>query len=234
MENHKKQLAVFTRYPLPGNTKTRLAPALGFQGAADLQKKMTEHIICFLKQLKEDFDLAVEVRYEGGNADLIKRWLGDGFTYRPQGTGDLGFRMKGFFQDAFANGSDMAVIVGSDIPEITDAVIKNAFDILCRCDMVLGPAKDGGYYLIGMRRDWLSKTFHHSNPYSDRVKMIVIESGKEALNTWITEERNIYKDYVEAFGVEPPMMSGIAIMTDSDNTKESATAFYGDILLKKK
>jgi hypothetical protein len=73
-----------------------------------------------------------------------------------------------------------------------------------------------------------------SNPYSDRVKMIVIESGKEALNTWITEERNIYNDYVDAFGVEPPMMSGIAIMTDSDNTKESATAFYGDILFKKK
>ena len=73
-----------------------------------------------------------------------------------------------------------------------------------------------------------------SNPYSDHVKMIVIESGKEALNTWVTEERNIYNDYVEAFGVEPPMMSGIAIMTDSDNTKESATAFYGDILFKKK
>jgi len=73
-----------------------------------------------------------------------------------------------------------------------------------------------------------------SNPRTDRVKMIVVESGKDSLNTWITEERNIFDDYVAAFGVKPPMISGIAIMTDSDNTKESATAFYGDILFRKK
>jgi hypothetical protein len=64
--------------------------------------------------------------------------------------------------------------------------------------------------------------------------MIVVESGKDSLNTWITEERNLFDDYVAAFGVKPPMISGIAIMTDSDNTKESATAFYGDILFRKK
>ncbi len=71
-----------------------------------------------------------------------------------------------------------------------------------------------------------------SNPYTDRVKMIVVESGKDLLNTWITEERNLFDDYVAAFGAKPPMISGIAIMTDSDNTKESAIAFYGDILFK--
>ena len=161
MKNYNKHLADFTRYPVPGETKTRLVPALGFQGAADLQKKMTENIICFLTQLHDDFDLAVEIRYEGGDADLMRRWLGDRFTYRPQGTGDLGFRMKSFFQDAFTKGVDMAVIIGSDIPGITDAVIKNAFHLLCSCDMVLGPAKDGGYYLIGMKRNLLAKTFHH-------------------------------------------------------------------------
>lgn len=72
------------------------------------------------------------------------------------------------------------------------------------------------------------------NPRTDRVKMIVVESGKNALGTWITEERNIFDDYVKAFGVKPPMISGIAVMTDSDNTKESAIAFYGDILFRKK
>ena len=64
--------------------------------------------------------------------------------------------------------------------------------------------------------------------------MIVLESGEDALNTWITEERNIFNDYINAFGVKPPMISGIAIMTDSDDTKESATAFYGDIMFKQK
>ena len=71
------------------------------------------------------------------------------------------------------------------------------------------------------------------NPYTDRVKMIVVESGEVKLDQWVNEERNIYKDYKKAFGGEPPMISGIAIMTDTDNTGESAIAYYGDIVFKK-
>ena len=68
-------------------------------------------------------------------------------------------------------------------------------------------------------------------PYTKRTKMFVVKSGKMALNTWMTEERDICDDSIRAFGEKPPMISGIAIMTDSDNTKESATAFYGNIQL---
>ena len=68
------------------------------------------------------------------------------------------------------------------------------------------------------------------NPYTDRVMMIVVESGAEKLDQWVSEERNIYEDYKRAFGEEPPLISGVAIMTDTDNTGESATAYYGDIL----
>ena len=68
------------------------------------------------------------------------------------------------------------------------------------------------------------------NPFTDRVKMIVVESGAENLNTWVGQQRNIYEDYKQAFGEEPPMISGVAIMTDTDNTRESATAYYGDIV----
>jgi hypothetical protein len=71
------------------------------------------------------------------------------------------------------------------------------------------------------------------NPYTDRVMMIVVESGEAKLNQWANEERNIYEDYKKAFKEEPPLISGVAIMTDTDNTGESATAFYGDILFKK-
>lgn len=71
------------------------------------------------------------------------------------------------------------------------------------------------------------------NPYTDRAMMVVVESGGSQLNTWITEERNLYEDYTRAFGDEPPLISGIAIMTDTDNTRESATAYYGDIVFKK-
>ncbi|MDE3035862.1 MAG: DUF3047 domain-containing protein, partial [Nitrospirota bacterium] len=58
-------------------------------------------------------------------------------------------------------------------------------------------------------------------------------SGKDKLNTWITEERNLFDDYRKAFGEAPPMVSGVAIMTDADNTKETGTAYYGDIVFKK-
>ena len=72
-----------------------------------------------------------------------------------------------------------------------------------------------------------------ANPYTDRVKMIVIESGETRLKEWITEEQNVYEDYKKAFGEEPPKISGVAIMTDTDNTKENAVAYFGDIVFKK-
>ncbi|MGH7966174.1 MAG: DUF3047 domain-containing protein [Candidatus Binatia bacterium] len=67
------------------------------------------------------------------------------------------------------------------------------------------------------------------NPYTERLKMIVVESGAAKLGQWVEEGRNLYEDYQKAFGEEPPMISAVAIMTDTDNTDESATAFYGDI-----
>ncbi len=71
------------------------------------------------------------------------------------------------------------------------------------------------------------------NPFTNRVKMIVVESGAEKLDRWVNEERNIYEDYIKAFGEEPSLISGVAIMTDTDNTGESATAYYGDIQFAK-
>ncbi len=71
------------------------------------------------------------------------------------------------------------------------------------------------------------------NPYTDRVMMFVVESGAAKLGQWVSEERNIYEDYKKAFKEEPPMISGVAIMTDTDNTGESATSYYGDIIFKK-
>jgi len=71
------------------------------------------------------------------------------------------------------------------------------------------------------------------NPYTDRSMMVVVQSGKKDLNTWVDEERNIYEDYKNAFKTEPPMISGVAIMTDTDDTGESAIAYYGDIMFRK-
>ena len=69
-----------------------------------------------------------------------------------------------------------------------------------------------------------------ANPYTDRVMMFVVEGGDEKVRKWMTEKRNIHDDYKQAFREEPPMISGVAIMTDTDNTRESAIAWYGDII----
>ncbi len=71
-----------------------------------------------------------------------------------------------------------------------------------------------------------------ASTYTKSVQMFVVESGDQKVNTWIDEKRNIYKDYIQAFGKEPPMISGIAIMTDSDNTREKTVSYYGDIIME--
>jgi Protein of unknown function (DUF3047) len=71
------------------------------------------------------------------------------------------------------------------------------------------------------------------NAYTDFAQMVVVESGTQKVGRWVSEERNIYEDYKQAFGEEPPLMNGVAIMTDTDNTKEQATAYYGDIQFAK-
>jgi hypothetical protein len=70
------------------------------------------------------------------------------------------------------------------------------------------------------------------NAYTNRVRMIVLESGPARLGQWVEERRNVYDDYVKAFGSTPPPVSGVAIMTDTDDTGESAVAWYGDITLE--
>ena len=72
------------------------------------------------------------------------------------------------------------------------------------------------------------------NAYTDFVKMVVVESGPQKVGVWIDESRNIYEDYTKAFGEEPPLINGVAIMSDTDNTKERVTAYYGDIVFLKK
>ncbi|HUV77446.1 MAG TPA: TIGR04283 family arsenosugar biosynthesis glycosyltransferase [Desulfobacterales bacterium] len=157
----KKKLIVFTRYPETGTTKTRLIPVLGAKGSADLHRKMTEHTLAQLKRLSTSNALTIEICYDGGNEHLMKNWLGPDLDYQPQGIGHLGLRMKRAFEDAFRSGADAAVLIGTDIPDITDTVIQTAFDTLKQKNMVIGPAKDGGYYLIGLQSASLSSAMDH-------------------------------------------------------------------------
>lgn len=148
----KECLIVFTRYPEAGKAKTRLIPVLGAEGAATLQRKMTEKTLDQAKQLETVRPLAVEVHFTGGDRKLMQDWLGSDFVCRQQSEGDLGQRMASAFQESFADGITSAVIIGTDCPDLNAQLIAKAFHMLQVYDLVLGPAEDGGYYLIGLRQ----------------------------------------------------------------------------------
>jgi rSAM/selenodomain-associated transferase 2/rSAM/selenodomain-associated transferase 1 len=146
-----EMLILFTRFPLPGRVKTRLIPHLGPEGAAQLQREMTEHVLARIYPLMRRRGVKLVVRFDGGSKQEMRRWLGDGFDFVPQGEGDLGTRMCRAAAEAFAVGARAVVMIGADCPELDAAQVERALEALEEHSLVFGPAKDGGYYLIGLR-----------------------------------------------------------------------------------
>ena len=145
------QLTIFTRYPEPGLTKTRLISALGEEGAAKLQKKLTEDTIQKIEQLVKTSTIEPVICFEGGDLVSMQNWLGPDRLYQSQGQGNLGEKLKKSFGDAFAAGAQRVVTIGCDCPGLSRKIVGRAFDALYMKDLVLGPATDGGYYLIGIK-----------------------------------------------------------------------------------
>lgn len=173
-----ERLIIFTRYPEPGKTKTRLIPVLGTQGAADLQRQMTEHAINRVRGFVGSRPVDMEVRYEGGNRELMEKWLGISVSYRPQGGGDVGERMQRAFFEAFQQGLSRVVIMGTDCPGVTGVIARTGFDLLNQFDLVLGAAEDGGYYLIGLRRD-MEQLFHDIPWGTSEVRARTVEAANQ-------------------------------------------------------
>ncbi|NEU75349.1 glycosyltransferase [Hassallia byssoidea VB512170] len=150
--NSKQHLIIFTRYPEPGKTKTRLIPALGSVGAANLQRQMTEHTVSQVKELQANTAISLEIRFAGGNLQLMQDWLGSDLVYQLQGEGDLGSRMMRSLLNSFQSNAEQVVIIGTDCPGVNPQILATAFEQLHVFDLVLGPAVDGGYYLIGLQQ----------------------------------------------------------------------------------
>lgn len=147
-----KTLIIFSRYPEIGKTKTRLIPALGALGAAELQREMTEHTLKTAIALQSSSDITIQIHFAGGEIQLMRAWLGADFDYIPQTSGDLGAKMHSAFDHAFASGNQRVVIIGIDCPDLDQEILAKAFSSLEDHDLVLGVAADGGYYLIGLHR----------------------------------------------------------------------------------
>ena len=142
----KNLLLIFTRNPELGKVKTRLAKTIGAEKALAIYKfllahtkKVTEKIAC---------DKAVYYSVKVREDDL---WNGEIYQKKQQLGEDLGIRMQNAFQDAFANGYEKVLIVGSDLIDLSEEIIEKGFLQLASNDVVIGPAEDGGYYLLGMK-----------------------------------------------------------------------------------
>lgn len=143
------RLLIFTRYPVPGKTKTRLIPALGAEGAARLQKRLTEKMLGEARLLAQRIGTDTTVHYQGGSKTEMIGWLGEVCCIE-QAAGDLGEKMRAAFAAAFAAGTGRAVLVGTDIPGLGVDILTEAFAALATQDAVMGPSRDGGYYLVGL------------------------------------------------------------------------------------
>jgi hypothetical protein len=135
--------------------------------------------------------------------------------------------------------SDVALKEGDDFPVrlyITFAYDPDRVSFGKKLKFKAGQALFGDIPIAALNYIWETKTPVGTivdNAYTDFAKMVVIESGAQKVGMWIDEERNIYEDYKKAFGEEPPMINGVAIMSDTDNTKEQVIAYYGDIIFQK-
>jgi rSAM/selenodomain-associated transferase 1 len=146
------RLILFTRFPRPGSAKSRLIPTLGSEGAAALHRELTEHTLRTVDQSLVSVGFDLQVRYTGASPEEMSDWLGAHRICVPQGDGDLGTRMEAAVQDAFAESMERVVVIGADCPDLSPEILKRSFDLLIRSDVVIGPALDGGYYLVAVRR----------------------------------------------------------------------------------
>lgn len=152
MNDTRRRLILFARFPVAGKVKTRLIPALGADGAAALHRRLvlrtfrTARALCPLRSVE------LEIRLTGDDTNPMQHWLGESGLCRSQCEGDMGQRMAGAFADSFREGSPATVIIGSDCPALTPAILAAAFDALQSRPVVFGPATDGGYYLVGLTR----------------------------------------------------------------------------------
>jgi len=143
----KKVLLIFIKNPELGKVKTRLAKSIGDYEALHVYKKLLDRTV----SVAEKTDAHRQIWYSSyiDNKDGIDPGL---FGKYLQMGSDLGERMKGAFRRAFDDGADRVVIIGSDCPDLSEAIVENAFEQLQENDLVIGSSEDGGYYLLGMNR----------------------------------------------------------------------------------
>jgi glycosyltransferase A (GT-A) superfamily protein (DUF2064 family) len=171
---------------------------------------MAERMVQEGRLLRDRFDLSLEIHFTGGSLHQLQAWLGSDLHYQPQVTGSLGDRLKAVLQTDTADSpisqpqisrpqisqpqisqtpiSRPVVIVGTDCPAISVELLERSFQALEQADLVLGPACDGGYYLIGLRQNY-PELFEGITWSSDRVFQETINIAQRQGLAWVELER---------------------------------------------
>ena len=204
--NFQNAIIIFVRYPEKGKVKTRLAEGTNKNFASGVYKLCAEKIFREMKSLKK-FNKYVFYSEEK-DRDRIIKWSKKKFLYFSQQGKDLGERMKNAFEIVLSQHNQKAIIIGTDIPDLSKEIILEATDVLDESDLVLGPSHDGGYYLLGMRKiynnlfediKWSSGLVFNStmeralslNLKVKELQMLRDIDTKEELDSWLLQADNM-------------------------------------------
>jgi len=188
------QLIIFVKAPRPGTVKTRIAAELGVAEACAAYRQLVNQLVFRLRQQN-----CVQLCYSPDDAlTEITPWLQSRWTSKPQGDGDLGERILNAFESSAASGFSRTLVIGSDCPYLTPEDIREAAAALDQNDVVLGPAPDGGYWLIGLKTPqpelfkgitWstgevLKQTMDRTNELGLRVRLLRKLSDIDTQEDW--------------------------------------------------
>ncbi len=182
----KNALIIFVRKPESGKVKTRIAATAGNEKALAIYCELLDHT----RHVSSSVD-ADRFLFYAGEPDTSDQWSAVLFNKRKQVEGDLGQRMHAAFQELFGAGYERVVIIGSDCFELTPELIAKAFELLYENDVVIGPAADGGYYLLAMKaaQPFLFEDIAWStdNVFAQTVALMAVRELKYALLPVLTD-----------------------------------------------
>ena len=195
----KNLLLIFTRNPELGKCKTRLAATIGDESALNVYKFLLHHTA----NITENLNLTKQVWY---SEEIWENDIWDNATFgkKLQNGGDLGFRMANAFTSGFAAGFEKICIIGSDMYDLEQSELENAFSVLNENDFVVGPAQDGGYYLLGMTR-FKEEVFLNKDWGKESVlKTTLADLKEEKVHLLpIKNDIDIYEDIADTKAFEP-------------------------------
>ncbi|WP_424495205.1 TIGR04282 family arsenosugar biosynthesis glycosyltransferase [Salinimicrobium sp. GXAS 041] len=182
MSKNRNLLLIFTRNPELGKVKKRLAAETGDKAALEIYKFLLKHTAEVTKNVSADKEVHFSEAIEKGD------FWDESYGKKLQKGNDLGERMKNAFQEGFEQGYNNIIIIGSDLYDLSSHDLEKAFAALENSDYVIGPAQDGGYYLLGMKS--LNSTLFKNKAWSTASVFEETVRDIEAKKIHVLEERN--------------------------------------------